>query len=589
LRHALQPLKDEEPLVSRQAHGTFITSHPTPGQVQTCTPAETAAALRVHPRSIYRCIHSGKLPADRIGRDFRIPVPAVRYSLTRSSRCPNLDPSAALPARSRHKEHLVTDQPSAVIVATMPPTRLEPDAIGTTQDTVIGMASSAPAASVGLTLAALAAGTAYGTGPVIVITAIPMLIIANAYRRLNLWNASCGASFEWVGRAINPYLGFLTGWLMVAAYIIATVSGVEVLGPSVLSVFGANATSIWANIGIATAVGVIMLVIAVVGIRITARAQVGMAVVEYALLVGFAIWGLVAVLHHDHGTVSFTSGWLSPTGIGGKGSAVAGFLTAVFIFTGWDGTLYVNEEVRHRRTHPGRAALWAVCLLAVIYAFANIGLQGVLSPQQLARAGNQGTVLVAIASALGGGGWAKAMALCLALSVIATTGTGIVLSARIVYGMASRRVLPQSLGNVSRRFKTPANASVVVGVLIIALAWVYLLTTSIQGSFNDVVAVTGLLFAIFYILTALATMVYYRRRVFSGVRDLLVLGVLPLGAAGFLGWIVVKSLLSAPPAWNWSLAGIVILGVALMLAARFGLRSPFFAIPRESDVPVGNN
>jgi hypothetical protein len=72
--------------------------------------------------------------------------------------------------------------------------RLEPDAIGVAQDTVIGMASSAPGVSVGLTLAALAA--AYAGGPVIVLTAIPMLIIANAYRRLNMWSANCGASLE---------------------------------------------------------------------------------------------------------------------------------------------------------------------------------------------------------------------------------------------------------------------------------------------------------------------------------------------------------------------------------------------------------
>jgi hypothetical protein len=90
-----------------------------------------------------------------------------------------------------------------------------------------------------------------------------------------------------IGGAVNPYLGFLTGWLMIAAYVIATVSGVEVLGPTVLAVFGASAASISANLVIATAVGVIMLVIAIVGIRITARTQVGMAVIEYALLLGF--------------------------------------------------------------------------------------------------------------------------------------------------------------------------------------------------------------------------------------------------------------------------------------------------------------
>jgi amino acid transporter len=459
--------------------------------------------------------------------------------------------------------------------------RLEPDAIGVAQDTVIGMASSAPAASVGLTLAALAAATAYGTGPIIILTAIPMLIIANAYRRLNVWNANCGASFEWVGRAINPYLGFLTGWLMIAAYIIATVSGVEVLGPSVLAVFGSNSTSTWSNIAIGTAVGVVMLIIAVVGIRFTAKSQVAMAVVEYTILIVFAIVGIWAVANHWHGTVHFSSGWLRPTGIGGKGSLAAGFLVSVFIFTGWDGTLYVNEEVKHRRVNPGRAAMLAVVFLTIIYTLSEVGLQGAVSPAKLQN--NSADVLVYVAQALGGGGWAKVMALALALSVIATTGTGIVLSARIVYGMASYRTLPSSLANVSRRFSTPVAASILVGVLIIALTWVYLLTTSVQNAFNDVVDVTGLLFAIFYILTALATITYYRRRVFTSGWDAVALGLLPVAAAAFLVWVVIKSLDGAPASEVWSLIGIVGVGLILMLIARFGLRSSFFQIARESD------
>jgi len=121
---------------------------------------------------------------------------------------------------------------------------LEPDAIGVAQDTVIGMASSAPAATIGLSLAALAAATAYGSGPILLLTAIPMLIIANAYRRCNMWNANCGASFEWVGRAITPYLGFLTGWLMVVAYIIGTVAEILLLGPSVLAVSRSSTSSL---------------------------------------------------------------------------------------------------------------------------------------------------------------------------------------------------------------------------------------------------------------------------------------------------------------------------------------------------------
>src|SRR5215472_10192624 len=186
-------------------------------------------------------------------------------------------------------EHSATTLPGSVPA---PPARLEPDAIGVAQDTVIGMATSAPAAVVAISLAGLAATAAYGGGVLMLISAVPMLIIANAYRRLNLWNANCGASFEWVGRAISPYLGFVTGWLMMVTYIIGTVAAVIVLGPSVLAVAGATSASTTASVGIGGAVILVMLVLAVIGIRITARTQVVMAMIEYLILIGMAIVGL---------------------------------------------------------------------------------------------------------------------------------------------------------------------------------------------------------------------------------------------------------------------------------------------------------
>ena len=112
---------------------------------------------------------------------------------------------------------MTVESPAPITKAgSVPEARLEPNAIGVAQDTVIGMASAAPAATLGLILAALAAATFYASGPALILIALPMIVIANCYRRLNMWNANCGASFEWVGRAINPYLGFLTGWLTVA-------------------------------------------------------------------------------------------------------------------------------------------------------------------------------------------------------------------------------------------------------------------------------------------------------------------------------------------------------------------------------------
>ena len=479
----------------------------------------------------------------------------------------------------------MTDQVASTIRGSaQTPARLEPDAISVAQDTLIGLADTGPTVSVSFTLVLLIAATAYGGPGVLVLTAIPMLIIANAYRRLNLWNANCGASFEWVGRAINPYLGYMTGWLMLAGTLFGTLTPVTALGPSVLSVFNSSANSKWPNVLIATILVVVMATISIIGIRITARTQVTIGVIEYVILIVFAVWGLIWVLGHHAGTLHFSASWFNPTGVGSKGGLVAGFLITVFMYSGWDGTLYVNEEVKHRRVNPGRAAMLGVAIAGVLFVLAQVGFQGVTSYKNLNN--NSISPLVYIGNLLTGsshGG--QVLAFALALSVIAATGVGIVLSARIAYGIASYRALPGSLANVSPRFRTPVAATVVASLILLVLGWIYLLTTSVQSTFSYVLNNTGILYATFYCVTALAAVVYYRRRVMSNWRDMLTIGILPIAAVAFLAYIAVKSILSAPAAQNYSLLGFVVVGLLLIFVARFGWRSEFFKIKRESWSP----
>ena len=170
----------------------------------------------------------------------------------------------------------------------------------------------------------------------------------------------------------------------------------------------------------------------------------------------------------------------------------------------------------------------------MIYTLCTAGLQGAVPAKALQD--NAASALVYTAQAIGGRGWAKAMAFALALSVVATTGT-----------------------------------------------WVYLLATSVQEAFTDVVDVTGLLFAIFYALTALATIAYYRRRIFSSPADAITLGILPLGAVAFLAWVLDQTLRVAPAAQVWSLTGITGTGVVVMLILRLAINPQFFRLPRESD------
>jgi excisionase family DNA binding protein len=46
-------------------------------EVRFLTVAEVAAAMRVSKMTVYRLVHSGDLPAVRVGRSFRVPESAV--------------------------------------------------------------------------------------------------------------------------------------------------------------------------------------------------------------------------------------------------------------------------------------------------------------------------------------------------------------------------------------------------------------------------------------------------------------------------------------------------------------------------------
>jgi hypothetical protein len=83
-------------------------------------------------------------------------------------------------------------------------------------------------------------------------------------------------------------------------------------------------------------------------------------------------------------------------------------------------------------------------------------------------------------------------------------------------------------------------------------------------------------------MTTLTMISYHRRRIFAAARDFLVVGVLPASAAVFLGWPVFRSLQLAPAGQKWTILAIFVSDLVLMLSARFGPKSAFFQLPRES-------
>jgi excisionase family DNA binding protein len=65
--------RDQKPTESSGVHPV----DPALAEVKFLTVAEVAAVMRVSKMTVYRMVHSGELPAVRVGRSFRVPEKAV--------------------------------------------------------------------------------------------------------------------------------------------------------------------------------------------------------------------------------------------------------------------------------------------------------------------------------------------------------------------------------------------------------------------------------------------------------------------------------------------------------------------------------
>jgi len=390
---------------------------------------------------------------------------------------------------------------------------------------VMSLASSGPTQSIAVTLAAMLATVGYASFLPVLICFIPMLGIAIGYQRLNAWQPSAGATYSWVGRAVNPHAGFFAGWIMLMYYTIGTTSLTIPLGTYTLSFFSNAAANNKYDVAlVGTAFNLLVLVVAALGIKLSARFQWGWAIFEYGLLIGFTIAAVIGIYggHLTH-TVHVTSSWFTISGAGGFTALISGVLLAIFLYSGWDTAAYVGEEARGKQAGP--AAITSVALLFVIYSVTMLAFQGI-APNHVMQA-NAANILAFVGQRIGGSFWKNVMIVAVLGGTLASLQAAIVSSSRISFAMGRDRVFPRWFGSVSDKHRTPWNATILLGLLNVVFLWGSTLIGSIGRALNDIVSTLGLMAAIFYLLTAGTAVWYYRRSILANTGNLILGGILP--------------------------------------------------------------
>lgn len=441
----------------------------------------------------------------------------------------------------------------------------------------LGISSSGPAQTLAVSLASLVAASRYGGVVPVLVCFLPMLGIALGYQRLNRWNPRAGATYTWVAQVFHPLLGFLSGWMILLYYTFGTTSltipagtyTLELLAPRLVD----HPLAVFLSGG---AWNVLVTVLALKGLKLAARAEWAIALLQYGTLLLLAALG-IAALAQGTAAVAFSPHWFTLDGLGGMPGLMGGILIACFMYSGWDAAIYINEESTDRAHQPGVAAIASVIALALLYVLAVLGLQAVLPAQELQA--HAGDALARTYTRLLPAGPPGLMSLVVLAGTLATLQAAVISAARMGFAMSRDGVMPALFRRIDPRTGNPWAATLVMSGINLALLALCLSTGGVARALGNVVGSLGLISILFYGLTAAAAVWQQRRTLTRSGRDLLWGGLLPGLGALFMAWVAVEAVrvgATGPAVLGWGGGSLAVgLIVALVLSRRGNIA--FFA------------
>ena len=375
---------------------------------------------------------------------------------------------------------------------------LRRDALGVGASTAIGIASTAPAYSLAVSVGLLAGYVGAATPLVLAASAIPVILVALCFRELNRTEPDCGTTFPWTEKAFGLGIGRMVGWTTVMACVLVMSNLAQVASVYTYALFGLDsaAESRLAQAGLGTVFILGMAVLAYRGVRVAAWTQVVLLAVEVIGLLWFAIKAF-----QEAGTLSIPA--FSATG---DGAWTAGLLVAVFLYWGWDSSFSVNEESRNPRSTPAIGALIANAFLIVLYVVVAWSAVAYAGTDTLSGIADDDFFSILSGDLLGSAG-GKLLVGAVLVSALASTQTTILPTARTMLSMARRDAFPGQFARISTRFHTPSVSTWVFAGASVVI-YVTLVLTS-DAVLADSVAAVSVLVSLYYVATALAVPVYF--------------------------------------------------------------------------------
>ncbi len=307
----------------------------------------------------------------------------------------------------------------------------------------------------------------------ILVAMLAMVITAVSYGRMAAVYPAAGSAYTYVGRTINPHLGFLIGWAMLLDYILQPLLNVVWISIALHSRY-ISGIPFWV---IALAVTVFVTALNLIGIRSSARANKLLLMAMCVVIAVFFVLGVHYLFHRGHWSalVSIAPFYDPKTFDMRRIWGATSFAALTYI--GFDGITTLSEDVENPRRNVLLATV-LVCVLTGLLSGAEVYLGQRIWPNWHTFP-NLETAFMDVCHRVGGPVLFEAMGVVLILAALGSALTGGLGAARLLFGMGRDGVLPRRFfAHLHPRTNTPTWNILLIG----AVAWLGAVALNYIGS-----------------------------------------------------------------------------------------------------------
>ena len=285
-----------------------------------------------------------------------------------------------------------------------------------------------------------------------IIASVTGALTGLSYAELSSMYPKSAAEFVYTEEAFKiRVLSFLLGWIIIFSGILSAATVALGFAGYLANLIGIP--SIILVVIFAIILIVILSLINFVGIRASTWTNIIFTLIEASGLILIIVIGIPFL-----GTVNY---FVLPLG-GSFGAIFSAVALIFFAYIGFEDIANIAEEVKEPTRNLPRAIIYSIIITTVLYCLTAISVVSILPFEEIA---SSSAPLSDVASEILGPVGGIIMSFIALFATANTVLIMMIVTSRMMYGMARDKALPEGLSKVSPKFRTPALAVLITMIL----------------------------------------------------------------------------------------------------------------------------